>query len=73
VIDQAVILSVLGYLPGFSAALLIYHAAVKSTGVPMLMTWERALTVLVLSLLMSVASALLALRKVRQADPAEVF
>lgn len=73
VIDQAVILSVLGYLPGFGAALLIYHAAVKSTGVPMNMTWGRALTVLGLALLMSVASALLALRKVRQADPAEVF
>lgn len=73
VIDQAVILSVLGYVPGFGTALLIYHAAVKATGVPMQMTWERALTVLGLSVLMSVISALLALRKVRQADPAEVF
>jgi putative ABC transport system permease protein len=73
VIDQAVILSVLGYVPGFGVAMLIYHAAVQATGVPMAMTWERALTVLGLSLLMSVISALLALRKVRQADPAEVF
>jgi putative ABC transport system permease protein len=73
VIDQAVILSVLGYVPGFGVALLIYHAAVQATGVPMVMTWGRALTVLGLSLLMSVLSALLALRKVRQADPAEVF
>jgi putative ABC transport system permease protein len=73
VIDQAVILSVLGYVPGFAAALLIYRAAVQATGVPMAMTWERALTVLGLALLMSVLSALLALRKVRKADPADVF
>jgi putative ABC transport system permease protein len=73
VIDQAVILSVVGYVPGFAAALLIYHAAVQATGVPMAMTWERALTVLGLAMLMSVLSALLALRKVRQADPADVF
>ena len=73
VIDQALILSVLGYMPGFGAALLIYHAAVQSTGVPMAMTWERALMVLGLSMLMSVISAMLALRKVRSADPADIF
>jgi putative ABC transport system permease protein len=73
VIDQAVILSMLGYLPGFAAALLIYHAAVQSTGVPMAMTWERAFLVLGLAVLMSVLSALFALRKIRHADPAEVF
>jgi putative ABC transport system permease protein len=73
VVDQALILSVLGYVPGLGAALLIYHAAVQSTGVPMQMTWLRGLTVLGLSMLMSVLSALLALRKVCHADPAEVF
>lgn len=73
VIDQALILSVLGYVPGFGAALLIYHAAVQATGVPMAMTWGRALAVLGLSMLMSVLSALLALRKVRAADPADIF
>jgi heterocyst specific transport system permease protein len=73
VIDQALILAVLGYVPGFGAALLIYHLAVQSTGVPMQMTWSRAVAVLGLSTLMSVVSALLALRKVRQADPADVF
>jgi putative ABC transport system permease protein len=73
VIDQALILSVLGYVPGFGAALLIYHAAVQATGVPMAMTWTRALVVLCLSMLMSVTSGLLALRKVRSADPADIF
>ncbi|MBK8091500.1 MAG: ABC transporter permease [Verrucomicrobiaceae bacterium] len=73
VIDQALFLSVLGFVPGFLAALVIYHAAVQSTGVPMAMTGARAATVLGLSLLMSVISALLALRQVHRADPAEVF
>ena len=73
VVDQGLILSLLGYVPGFAAALLIYHAAVQSTGVPMAMTWARAVAVLGLSMLMSVISALLALRRVQQADPADIF
>jgi hypothetical protein len=37
------------------------------------MTWPRALGVLALTVGMCMASALMALRKVRSADPADVF
>ncbi len=73
VLDQALILSVLGFVPGFATALLLYHAAEQATGVPLSMTWERGLTVLGLAVLMSVLSAQLALRKVHKADPADIF
>jgi putative ABC transport system permease protein len=40
---------------------------------PLEMTWPRALGVLALTVAMCVASALIALRRVRAADPADVF
>ncbi|MDH3512228.1 MAG: ABC transporter, partial [Gammaproteobacteria bacterium] len=40
---------------------------------PIHMTWERALNVLLLTLAMCSISGLLAVRKLRRLDPAEVF
>ncbi len=37
------------------------------------MTWERGATVLVLTIAMCAIAGLIALRKVRSLDPAEVF
>jgi putative ABC transport system permease protein len=44
-----------------------------ATLLPVFMTGARALLVLVLALLMCTAAGLLALRKLRRADPAELF
>ncbi|MBY0400080.1 ABC transporter permease DevC [Myxococcota bacterium] len=73
VLQQAVILAGLGFLPAMGLALLLYRASGEATRLPIVMTWERALLVFVLTLVMCSASALLALRKVRTADPAEIF
>ena len=73
VLQQAVILALLGYLPGFAIALLLYRTAGEATRLPIEMTLERALAVLLLTLAMCSISALIALRKVRSADPADVF
>ena len=73
VLQQAAILAVLGFVPGAAAATYLYGVAAGATRLPLYMTLERGLTVFGLMLLVCVLSGLLALRKVRKLDPAEVF
>ncbi len=73
VIQQAFILGVLGYIPG---VLLVHWLSTKAAGathLPLYITQQRALTVFLLTLSMCAISALLAVRKVRRLDPADVF
>jgi putative ABC transport system permease protein len=73
VMQQAVILSVFGYLPAFAICLWLYRVTGDATRLPMYMTWERGIAVLALTIAMCVIAGLIALRKVRSLDPAEVF
>jgi len=73
VIQQAFILGVLGYLPGVVLVHWLSMKAAGATHLPLYITQERALTVFLLTLSMCAISALLAVRKVRRLDPAEVF
>jgi len=73
VIQQAVILAALGFLPGVAMSIVLYRVSGEATRLPLEMTLERALLVLGLTVTMCTISALMALRKVRSADPAEVF
>jgi len=73
VLQQAVILAVLGYLPGMAIVWWLYGRAAAATNLPLYITQDRAVTVFLLTLAMCAISALMALRKVRRLDPAEVF
>jgi len=73
VLREAAILAVLGYLPGSLLAILLYAVTAQATRLPLAMTPGRAAGVLFLTLVMCGSSAIMALRKVRSADPAEVF
>ena len=73
VLQQAAILAVLGYLPGLGVAWWLYGKAAAATNLPLYITQERAVTVFLLTLAMCAISGLLAVRKVRRLDPAEVF
>jgi putative ABC transport system permease protein len=73
VVQQAMILAVIGYLPALAICLWLYRMAGAATRLPMYMTWERGITVLALTIAMCAVSGLIALRKVRSLDPAEVF
>jgi putative ABC transport system permease protein len=73
VLQQAAILAVLGYLPGLAVVWWLYGKAAAATNLPLYITTERAVTVFLMTLAMSSISALLAVRKVRRLDPAEVF
>lgn len=73
VMQEAVILAVLGYLPGLLAAASLYGLAAGATRLPLHVTPGRAALVFALTLAMCAFSGFLALRKVRRLDPAEVF
>ncbi len=73
VLWQAVLLAVLGYLPGFLAAFGLFYAAREVGGIPARMTVLTAIEVLVLTLVMCLASGVLAVRRVHSADPADLF
>lgn len=73
VLREASILALLGYLPGSLIAILLYGITAEATRLPLAMTPGRAAGVLLLTLGMCGSAAVMALRKVRSADPAEVF
>ena len=73
VLQQAAILSVLGFVPGAAASAYLYKVAAGATRLPLHMTVDRALVVFGLMLLVCAISGFLALRKVRRLNPAEVF
>ncbi len=73
VMQQAGILGVLGFVPGLALAHLLSQRAAEATSLPLQVAPERAAWVLLASLLMCAGSAVLALRKLRRIDPAEVF
>ena len=73
VLQQAVLYGVLGYIPGFALSLILYDWGSVATTLPITMTWERAVAVLILSVLMCAVSGFFAVKKVRTADPADLF
>jgi putative ABC transport system permease protein len=73
VVQQAVILAVLGYLPGLAVCIWLYRTAGAATRLPLDMTWDRGVSVLLLTIAMCAISGMVALRKVRSLDPAEIF
>jgi putative ABC transport system permease protein len=73
VLEEALILSVAGFPFGFASALLLYAVARNVTRLPITMTTSRALLVFVLTVAMCAVAGMMATRKLRAADPAEVF
>jgi putative ABC transport system permease protein len=73
VVEQACFVSMLGFLPGLIAGLGLYAAVQAAVFLPMVMTWQRIIVVLLMSIGMSVGSGWLAFRKVQSADPADLF
>ncbi|HWD00816.1 MAG TPA: ABC transporter permease DevC [Candidatus Sulfopaludibacter sp.] len=73
VLRQAILLSLFGFVPGFAIAKFLYGLTAKATLLPMILPLERAAGVLALTVGMCAIAALLAVRKLRRADPAEIF
>ena len=73
VFQEALILAVLGFIPGFFVASGLYLLAVSSTGLPMFMTLSRSIGILILTIIMCCVSGSMAIRKLSAADPADIF
>jgi putative ABC transport system permease protein len=73
IFQEAIILSILGYIPGFALSLGLYELTKNTTLLPLAMTPDRALLVLILTILMCSISGTIAIRKLRKADPADIF
>ncbi|MEO0869202.1 MAG: ABC transporter permease DevC [Cyanobacteria bacterium J06642_11] len=73
ILQEAVVLAVLGFIPGYFASYGVYQLLVQITRVPLTMKTAVAVQVFVLTLVMCVVSGAIAMNKLRSADPAEVF
>lgn len=73
VLRQALAFALLGYVPGLLVALLLYWLGRRYEQILLFPSWERAAAVLLLSITMCSLSGLLAVHKVKAADPADQF
>ncbi|ACK70519.1 DevC protein [Gloeothece citriformis PCC 7424] len=71
--QEAFLLAVFGYLPGFILSVGLYHLTYVATMLPISMTVSRAINVFILTLIMCFLSGAIAIRKLQSADPADIF
>ncbi len=72
VIQEAFVLSILGFIPGLGISFGLYNLTKNATLLP-LYIWDKAIPVMILTIIMCVISGAISLRKVQSADPAEIF
>lgn len=73
IFEEAIILAVLGFLPGFAVSSGLYTMTRNATNLPMFMDVARATTILVLTIIMCSISGAIASRNLQAADPADMF
>ena len=73
ILQEAVILAILGYIPGLALALFLYEQARAATLLPVFMSLSRAIMVLILTIIMCFISGVIAVKKLKSADPADIF
>ena len=72
-LQEALLLALLGYFPGLLLAFGLYQIAYAATLLPIVMKLETAISVLILTIFMCSVSGAIAIKKLRSADPADVF
>ncbi len=70
---EGLLLAAFGYLPAYAAGQGLYALVRSATQLPVAMDTTRAVTVFTMILVMCMASAALAMRRLADADPAEIF
>jgi putative ABC transport system permease protein len=73
VLTQAITLAVAGYLLGLGMAFFFYNHMSNTTGMNFMMTFTNAAAVFALICFICLVSALLAIRQLSKADPADLF
>jgi putative ABC transport system permease protein len=73
VLRQAWLLAFFGYIPALLLALALYSITANLAGIPIGMTWQRAIGIAGLGVLMCTLSGFFAIRKLWKAEPASLF
>lgn len=73
VLEEALILGVLGFIPGFAVGATMLTVMGKITTLPLAVTPSKAVTVLAGTVVFSALSGLIATRRLAAADPADLF
>ena len=73
VFEEALILAIFGFIPGFLAALGLYNALVSVTGLPVIMQPSTAILIFFGTLAACSLSGAIATRRLVAADPADLF
>ncbi len=73
VFEEALILAVLGFIPGVALPVGLYGLTRNATALPLFMTATRASIVFFLTVVMCALSGAIATRKLQAADPADMF
>ncbi|MCU0565544.1 MAG: ABC transporter permease DevC [Oculatellaceae cyanobacterium Prado106] len=73
VFQEALILAAFGFVPGTAIALGFYRVTYIATALPMAMDLGRVIFVFLLTAVMCSFSAAIAVRKLQNADPADIF
>lgn len=73
VFEEALIMSILGFIPSVGISLGLYQLTSAATSLPMLMTMGRVAGIWIATVAMCVVSGAIATRKLQGADPADIF
>jgi putative ABC transport system permease protein len=73
ILEEALILAAIGFWPGLLFSQLFYMTLAHLTNIPIFMTTERAVAIFVGTVVACSLSGLMAIRKLKAADPADLF
>lgn len=73
VFEEAIILSLIGFVPSVAIAAGLYQLTAAATALPITLPASRAVTVLIMTIIMCSISGAIATRKLQSADPADIF
>ncbi|MGK7942041.1 MAG: ABC transporter permease DevC [Crocosphaera sp.] len=73
ILQESLILACLGYIPGFLIASGLYNIAHRTTLLPIVMTQQRTWFVFSLTIIMCFLAGVIAIRKLQDVDPADIF
>lgn len=73
VFEEAIILAVIGFIPGVAVSLALYNLTRTATALPMIMPLIRVVLVLISTIIMCSVSGIIAAGKLHSADPADIF
>ena len=73
VLQESLILAIMGFIPGYLASYGVYYLMTNFVELPVSMKPGIALQVLALNIIMCTISGAIAIKKLRTADPADIF